>query len=55
MEANHVEVRHLTREDMTALRKASEQVYADAPLLAWTEPVVNTLLTKFPEGQLLRR
>jgi predicted amidohydrolase/GNAT superfamily N-acetyltransferase len=52
MEANHVEVRHLTRKDMTELREASEQVYQAGPLLTWTEPVVNTLLTKFPDGQL---
>ena len=52
MEANHVEIRHLTIDDMRALREASEQVYDVGPLLTWTEEVVNTLLTRFPEGQI---
>jgi hypothetical protein len=52
MEANHVEVRHLTREDMIELREASEQVYQAGPLLSWTTPVVDTLLTKFSDGWL---
>jgi predicted amidohydrolase/GNAT superfamily N-acetyltransferase len=52
MEANHVEVRHLTKQDMTELRQASDQVYKGSPLLTWTEDVVDTLLTKFPEGQI---
>ncbi|RAU19436.1 carbon-nitrogen hydrolase [Nitrincola tibetensis] len=52
MEANHVEIRHLTKQDMTELREASEQVYQSGPLLTWTEDVVNALLTKFPDGQI---
>ncbi|WP_237133113.1 bifunctional GNAT family N-acetyltransferase/carbon-nitrogen hydrolase family protein [Pseudohongiella sp. O18] len=52
MEANHVEIRHLTIDDMRALREASEQVYDVGPLLTWTEEVVNALLTRFPEGQI---
>lgn len=52
MEANHVEIRHLTNQDMTELREASEQVYQTGPLLTWTADIVDTLLTKFPEGQI---
>jgi predicted amidohydrolase/GNAT superfamily N-acetyltransferase len=52
MEANHVEVRHLNKEDFNELRAASEDVYNTVPLASWTEEVVDTLLTKFPEGQI---
>ncbi|MCF4010058.1 bifunctional GNAT family N-acetyltransferase/carbon-nitrogen hydrolase family protein [Rheinheimera sp. UJ63] len=52
MEASHIEIRHLTKEDMTELRHASEQVYKSGPLLSWSEEVIDTLLAKFPEGQI---
>ena len=50
MDANHVEIRHLTNQDMAELREASEQVYESGPLLTWTKERVDTLLTKFPDG-----
>jgi len=52
MEANHVEVRHLKKQDFDELRAASEHVYKSVPLSSWTEEVVDTLLAKFPEGQI---
>jgi len=52
MEANSVIVRHLTLQDMTELRKASESVYLNKELSTWDEPTVKALLTKFPDGQI---
>ena len=52
MEANHVEVRHLKKQDFDELRAASEHVYKSVPLSSWTAEVVDTLLAKFPEGQI---
>ncbi|MBA6253902.1 MULTISPECIES: carbon-nitrogen hydrolase family protein [unclassified Colwellia] len=52
MEANSVTVRHLTLQDMTELRKASESVYLNKELATWNEPTVKALLTKFPDGQI---
>ena len=52
MEANSVTVRHLTLQDMTELRHASESVYLNKALATWNESTVKALLTKFPEGQI---
>lgn len=52
MEANHVEVRHLTREDMAELRQACEEVYQIEQLATWNEATVNNLLNRFPDGQI---
>jgi predicted amidohydrolase/GNAT superfamily N-acetyltransferase len=52
MEANSVTVRHLTLQDMTELRQASESVYLNKELATWNESTVKALLTKFPDGQI---
>ncbi|MFA7555190.1 MAG: bifunctional GNAT family N-acetyltransferase/carbon-nitrogen hydrolase family protein [Spongiibacteraceae bacterium] len=52
MEANHVEVRHLTLQDMDELRRACSTVYQIDQLDTWDEPTVNALLSRFPEGQI---
>ena len=52
MNATHVEVRHLTREDMAELRADSEQVYQQEELATWNDVTIDTLLTIFPEGQI---
>ena len=52
MEASSVIIRHLTRQDMVELRCASEKVYQIEELSTWSESVVETLLTKFPDGQI---
>jgi len=52
MEANHVEVRHLTKRDMVELQNACADVYLIEKLNAWDEPALDALLTRFPEGQI---
>ena len=52
MEANHVEVRHLTLEDMKELRQAVEDVYQIEALATWDLETVGALLARFPEGQI---
>ena len=52
MDAGHVEVRHLTLEDMSELQSASESVYLNKELATWDSETTNTLLTKFPDGQI---
>lgn len=52
MEANHVEVRHLTSHDMEELREACRTVYHTKELDTWNDTVVDALLTKFPDGQI---
>ncbi|MCG6202548.1 carbon-nitrogen hydrolase family protein [Psychromonas antarctica] len=52
MEANHVEVRHLTKRDMLELQSASADVYQIEKLNAWDERAIDALLTRFPDGQI---
>jgi predicted amidohydrolase/GNAT superfamily N-acetyltransferase len=52
MEANHVEVRHLTKQDMHELKSASADVYQIEKLNAWDDIALDALLTRFPDGQI---
>lgn len=52
MEANHVEVRHLTKQDMLELQVASADVYQNDKLNAWDDSALDALLNRFPEGQI---
>lgn len=52
MDANFIEVRHLTNQDMAELRQACNDVYENPALATWNEKVVDVLLSKFPEGQI---
>jgi predicted amidohydrolase/GNAT superfamily N-acetyltransferase len=52
MEANHVEVRHLTKQDMRELKNASADVYQIEKLNAWDDKALDALLTRFPDGQI---
>ena len=52
MDASHIEVRHLTREDMQELRNACQEVYQNEQLATWDETTVDKLLTRFPDGQI---
>lgn len=52
MDAYHVEVRHLTFQDMTELREACKEVYVNSSLATWNDEILTTLLTKFPDGQI---
>ena len=52
MEANHVEVRHLTKQDMLELQNACADVYQIKQLNTWDESAIDALLTRFPEGQI---
>ncbi|ABM03234.1 Nitrilase/cyanide hydratase and apolipoprotein N-acyltransferase [Psychromonas ingrahamii 37] len=52
MEANHVEVRHLTKQDMQELQNACADVYHIDKLNTWDEYAIDTLLSRFPDGQI---
>lgn len=52
MEANHVEVRHLTKRDMQELQNACADVYHIDQLNTWDEYAIDTLLSRFPDGQI---
>ncbi|MFT7456782.1 MAG: GNAT superfamily N-acetyltransferase, partial [Marinobacter maritimus] len=52
MEANHVEVRHLTKQDMQELQNACADVYHIDKLNTWDEYAIDTLLSRFPNGQI---
>ena len=52
MDSSHISVRHLTRHDMDELRAACTEVYQQKALDTWSPEVVDTLLTRFPEGQI---
>ncbi|WP_323814771.1 bifunctional GNAT family N-acetyltransferase/carbon-nitrogen hydrolase family protein [Cellvibrio sp. NN19] len=52
MEAHHIEIRHLSHQDMFELKVACNEVYPDSALASWDEKVIGRLLTKFPEGQI---
>lgn len=52
MEAQHVEVRHLTFQDMTELKAACNEVYTDSTLAAWDDEILGALLTRFSDGQI---
>ncbi|MDF1764689.1 MAG: GNAT family N-acetyltransferase, partial [Oleibacter sp.] len=52
MEDQHIEIRHLTFEDMAELKSASEDVYDNGALAVWTREVQQRLFTVFPEGQI---
>jgi hypothetical protein len=52
MEANHVEVRNLTKPDMQELQAASADVQQIGKLNAWDEQTIDALLTRFPDGQI---
>lgn len=52
MEAPHIEIRHLTLNDLAELKSASEEVYQVSRLAAWKPEVVKRLLDTFPEGQI---
>jgi predicted amidohydrolase/GNAT superfamily N-acetyltransferase len=52
MESHHVEIRHLTFEDMSELKSASERVYDGGALSVWTSAILHRLFTVFPEGQI---
>ena len=51
MESHHVEIRHLTFEDMSELKSASERVYDGGALSVWTSAILHRLFTVFPEGR----
>lgn len=52
MEANHVEVRHLTKRDMQELQNACADVYQIDQLNTWDDQTIDALLTRFPDGQI---
>ena len=53
MESHHVEIRHLTFEDMSDLKSASERVYDGGAVSVWTSAILHRLSTVFPEGQIV--
>src|SRR5680860_1690303 len=52
MEANHVEIRHLTKRDMQELQNACADVYQIDQLNTWDDQTIDALLTRFPDGQI---
>ena len=52
MDASHVAIRHLTYKDMQELREACSEVYQNEKLATWDETTVDSLLTRFPDGQI---
>ncbi|WP_413698929.1 GNAT family N-acetyltransferase [Psychromonas sp. KJ10-10] len=52
MEANHVEVRHLTKKDMIELQQACADVYQIDKLNSWDDKTLDALLSRFPDGQV---
>ncbi len=52
MEANHVEVRHLTKQDMMELQSACADVYQLDQLNTWDDKTIDALLNRFPDGQI---
>ncbi|MBU3950690.1 MAG: bifunctional GNAT family N-acetyltransferase/carbon-nitrogen hydrolase family protein [Proteobacteria bacterium] len=52
MDASHISVRHLTKQDMAELHDASKKVYKVKVLDTWSEEVVDALLAMFPDGQI---